>query len=158
MDTTLTAESVDQQKDSVTTGIPSEGNHWYKRTGEACYTIVGKNGKERDVNLKDARKLGLLPSVTGILQMEAKPQLTAWLIDQALMAAITLPRIPNENLDDFKARASQDAGAQAMKARARGQVLHAEIERYLKGEQVDIESMKYVVPVADWLDRNFGRI
>ncbi len=140
-------------------GLASEGGHWYKRNGEPCYQIVGKNGKLRDVNLKDARKLGLLPSVTGIIDIEAKPALTRWLVDQAYLACLTLPRIEGESLDDFKLRASKDAGMQAELAKARGNVIHAEIERYLDGGQVENEnSLPFVVPVADWLDRNFGRL
>src|SRR5436190_23373532 len=43
--------------------------------------------------LRDARKLGLLPSVTNILGVITKPELTAWLQEQAVLAALTLPRL-----------------------------------------------------------------
>ena len=51
----------------------SESEHWYNKTGEAAYTIVGSNGKERNTNLRDARKHGYVPSVTTILGVAAKP-------------------------------------------------------------------------------------
>ena len=144
---------------TLTTGIASEGGHWYARDGSPRYQIVGKNGKERDVNLKDARKLGLLPGVSTIIQVEAKPALTRWLVEQAYLSCLTLPRIEGETLESFKGRAQRDAGMQAETARARGQVIHAEIERYLRdGDCENADSLPFVIPVAGWLDRNFGRI
>jgi hypothetical protein len=141
-------------------GLASEGGHWYKRDGEPCYQVIAKgSGLPRDVNLKDARKLGLLPGVSTILNMENKPQLTKWLVDQAYLACLTLPKIEGESLEEFKYRAAKDAGMQAEMARMRGNVLHAEIESYLDGGKLaNPESEQWVIPVADWLDRNFGRV
>ena len=34
----------------------NEGGHWYDKDGNACHTIVGKNGKVRKTTLRDARK------------------------------------------------------------------------------------------------------
>ena len=53
----------------------SESGHWYTKTGEPMYTIVGANGKERNTTLADAKKLDLVPSVTTILGIVAKPAL-----------------------------------------------------------------------------------
>ena len=44
----------------------SEAGHWYDRAGEPMYTIIGANGKERNTNLRDAKSLGLVPSVTTV--------------------------------------------------------------------------------------------
>jgi len=52
---------------------------WYKPTGELfTEQIEMKKGGLRDVNLRDARKLGLVPSVTSILDILAKPGLLRW--------------------------------------------------------------------------------
>ena len=67
------------------------------------------NGQPRPTNLRDARKLGLLPSVTNILGVIAKPELTAWLQEQAVMAALTLPRIAGESEDAFAKRVVADS-------------------------------------------------
>ena len=144
----------------VTTGLASESQHWYARNGEPCYQVIAKgNGLPRDVTLRDARKLGLLPGVSTILAMENKPQLTKWLCDQIYLACLTLPKFEGESLEDFKFRAAKDAGMQAEVARMRGSVLHAEIEAYLDGGKVaNDDNLPYVIPVADWLDRNFGRV
>ena len=62
----------------------SEKGHWYTLEGKPLYTLVGKNGKERNTNLRDARKLNLVPSVTTILDVAAKPGLVNWQINQGI--------------------------------------------------------------------------
>jgi hypothetical protein len=61
----------------------AESTHWYDKNGKPQYTVIGKNGKERNTSLVDARKENLVPSVTTIIGMAAKPQLENWKIDQA---------------------------------------------------------------------------
>ena len=64
----------------------SESNHWYTRDGVPRYTVMGKNGKERNTTLRDARTENLIPSVTTILNVMAKPALIQWLQKQVLLA------------------------------------------------------------------------
>lgn len=109
--------------------------HWYTKNGKAKHFITGKNGKERPTTLRDARKLELLPSVTEILNVAAKPGLERWKINQAYLAALTLPKIEGESLDDFKIRAEADAKAQSEEAMNLGSDIHADIERYYNGEK-----------------------
>jgi hypothetical protein len=71
---------------------PSESGHWYKKDGSPAYTTIGKTG-ERATTLRDARKLGLLPSVTTINGMLSKAGLDTWKQQQVLLAALTLPRL-----------------------------------------------------------------
>ena len=73
-----------------------ESTHWYTRAGNPMYTIIGKNGKERNTTLRDARTLDLVPSVTTILGVAAKPGLEKWKQEQVLLAALTLPRQDGE--------------------------------------------------------------
>jgi hypothetical protein len=56
----------------------SESGHWYTQEGEPMYTIIGANGKERNTTLRDAKKEGLVPSVTTIMGVVAKPALETW--------------------------------------------------------------------------------
>ena len=60
----------------------SETGHWYTQTGEPAYRIIGKNGVERNTRLTDARERGLVPSVTTITGLLAKPGLNNWLQQQ----------------------------------------------------------------------------
>lgn len=106
----------------------AESTHWYDKEGRPRYTVIGKNGNERPTTLRDARQMGLYPSVTSIIRVAAAPGLENWKIDQALMAALTLPRLEGESLDDFMARAKKDAKEQGIKAAERGTEIHAAIE------------------------------
>lgn len=105
-----------------------ESTHWYGQDGKPQYTIIGANGNERNTTLRDARKFNYVPSVTTILGVAAKPALENWKIDQALMAALTLPQEDGESLDDFIKRAKKDAKEGAIQAANRGTEIHAEIE------------------------------
>jgi hypothetical protein len=110
--------------------------HWYKKDGTPIHRIVGKNGRERDTTLRDARKHGLYPSVTGILNVLDKPALNKWKVNQAYLAALTLPRIDGEKLDDFKKRAEIDANAEVEEAKKIGGEIHDSIEWYFKGKRI----------------------
>jgi hypothetical protein len=111
-----------------------ESTHWYTQEGKPQYTVIGKNGKERNTNLRDARERNLVPSVTTIMGMAAKPGLVNWQIDQALLAALTLPKVEGESLDQFKSRAKQDAREQVSQSAKRGTEIHAIIEGYYSGD------------------------
>ena len=87
----------------------SESNHWYTRDGVPRYTVMGKNGKERNTTLRDARAENLVPSVTTVLTVMAKPALIQWLQKQVLMAALTLPRRDEELETDYIDRLMVDS-------------------------------------------------
>lgn len=138
----------------------SEGGHWYDATtGEPRYTIIGRNGKERGTTLADARKGGLVPSVTTIAKVEAKPALTNWLVQQGMMACLTLPRVLDENDTDFMKRALEDSKQQTRAAAERGSYLHGLLEKSVPIEclhrDVEHEDEGYVLPVLQWLWKNF---
>lgn len=139
-----------------TTGRASESQHWYTPSGEPAYDIRGANGAMRPVTLRDARKLGLYPGVSAILSMEAKPQLTNWLIEQALLAALTLPRIDGESHDALLQRARTDSQEQARKARERGTALHTAIQGSFEGAPTAAEDIPYVESVRAWLAQRYG--
>lgn len=90
-----------------------------------------KPGQMRHTTVGDARKLGLLPSVTNILGVIDRPELDSWKETQAILAALTLPRNPLEGDDDFAERAAKDAREQVSKAAERGTRVHAAIEELL---------------------------
>ena len=82
----------------------AESVHWYGKDGSPQYTVKAKDGSDRPTTLRDARKLDLVPSVTTILKVAAKPGLEAWKLEQMLLSALTLPRTQNEPEKDFIAR------------------------------------------------------
>jgi len=136
----------------------AESGHWYTQAGEPAYTITGKNGKERNTTLRDARKLGLVPSVTTILKVADKPALNIWKEDQILMSALTLPSIEGESLDDFKARVLVDSREQAREARELGTEIHTAIERAFLGKVYNARYVEHVIGVKDAIGKKFGDI
>ena len=62
-------------------------SHWYTTLGEPCHEVPRADGKGmRATTLADARKLGLLPSVTNVLSVLNKPYLNAWKATQYIDA------------------------------------------------------------------------
>ena len=111
-----------------------ESGHWYAPDGTPAYTVTGKNGKERNTTLADARKSGLLPSVTTIIRLAAAPQLEKWKRNQVLLSAMTLPRVDGESSDAFINRVETDWQEQGKAAAERGTQIHAAIEQHYRGE------------------------
>lgn len=128
--------------------------HWYKEDGTACHTVIGKNGKEKKTTLREARSLGLYPSVTTILKILASPELERWGQKQVLMASLTLPRIDGESEDDFADRVIKDAFKQVDDAADLGTRIHAAIEDYFQGRNYDTTLDPYIIPVKEWVERN----
>ena len=134
-----------------------ESTHWYSQDGSPAYTVIGANGKERNTTLRDARKMNLAPSVTTVMGVAAKPALENWKIDQALMAALTLPREEDESLDDFMRRAKSDSKEQAIQAAQRGTEIHAMVESGFSDGQDNVafravfDALNALFPVEPWI-------
>jgi hypothetical protein len=109
----------------------SESGHWYTKTGEPCYEVPYADPKKgmRATTIKDARKLGLVPSTTSVTRILAKPALTNWLIGQGVWQALTLTRLPDETDDQFVKRAVEMHAETGRLAAERGTALHGAIER-----------------------------
>jgi hypothetical protein len=114
----------------------SESNHWYTRDGLPRYTVMGKNGKERNTTLRDARTENLVPSVTTVLNVMAKPALIQWLQKQVLLAALTLPRREQEPEEDYIDRIMSDSKEQGRAAADAGTDIHASIQGFYEGEVI----------------------
>lgn len=121
----------------------AESVHWYRaEDGAPQYTVKAKDGSDRSTTLRDARKLDLVPSVTTIMKVAAKPGLDVWKNEQLLLAALTLPRIDGEDEKSFIGRVIADSKATGKAAAERGTRVHESIERWYRGdkavEHVDI--------------------
>ena len=104
--------------------------------------------------MADARKLGLLPSVTTVLKVIAKPGLESWKLEQAIMASLTLPRKKNEATEDFAKRVVEDMESEAANAADTGKLIHAAIEQYAKTGKIEPEHMsviRHVVAFRRWM-------
>ena len=123
------------------------GEHWYKPNGDSCYEMEKKDGSGlRPVTLRDARKMNLYPSVTGIMAELAAPALEMWKIKQAVIASRGLRKRKDETDDQFAMRANAKA-KEALKARAeQGTRTHDAMESYFAGEPI---SSEYIVMIEN---------
>ncbi len=144
-------EPIDKSKLDTYNKFTAESGHWYAQDGEPMYTIIGANGKERNTTLRDAKKLNLVPSVTTILGMIAKPSLENWKINQALNSALTLERNEDESFEAFVYRCKEDSKKIGKQAAERGTQIHNLIENGFLGT---FTSEPYEV-IKKYLDEHF---
>lgn len=133
----------------------AESTHWYSRDGKSAYQVEGKNGQMRATTLRDARQLSLVPSVTTILGVADKPALNLWKQQQVLLAALTLPKEPNESEADWLVRVLKDSKETGRKAADRGTEIHGLIQAYFENEYIP-EGIQYAKPVEEALNKHFG--
>lgn len=114
------------------------GGHWYDRTGKLILEQPYADKKRRDAGytrpttLRDARKLGLLPSVTTILSLLDKPGLRNWKIDWAIELAL---RDSLRSPEEIKLMAQE----QVDWAAAQGTKVHLGISEHFAGHPIEIE-------------------
>jgi hypothetical protein len=119
------------------------------------YTVDAAKGGQRPTTLRDARKLDLVPSVTTVLNIAAKPGLTIWLQRQVLLAALTLPRLSDEPEEVFIERIIEDAKAQTKAAADAGTDIHASIQAHYDGSS-PTRHQEHVLGCAKTLLDAFG--
>lgn len=136
--------------------IASESGHWYTKDGDSAYEVPAKDGTMRPTTLRDARKVGLVPSVTTILGVISKPGLDAWKQNQAIDSALTLPMLEGESLDDFKIRVIKDAKEQGQKAAQLGTDIHASLDKAYSGKDYDPAHEVYVKAVQEAVFLKYG--
>jgi hypothetical protein len=135
----------------------SESGHWYDRQGNPVWEVIGAKGQKVKPDLRHARKLGLLPGVTSIANCAAKPQLERWKIEQGMLAAYTLPPIPGESGEAWKARVFRDSEEQGRSAADRGTAIHAAIQAHFQGDPPDPEFWPYVKLAAAEIEKHCGK-
>lgn len=132
-----------------------ESQHWYTRDGAPCYQQTTAKGGLRATSLADARKLGLIPSVTTVLSVVEKPALTNWKVEQGILAALTLTRNPGEGDRDFLARVMVDSKQQGKAAAEEGTRIHDACESAMKGAGYPLQYVEHVIAARTELDRLF---
>jgi hypothetical protein len=142
--------------------VPRESSsHWYFPDGTPLHDVPRADGKgTRPTSLRDARKLGLFPSVTNVLGVIANPGLSAWKMEQAILSALTLPRHEDESLDAFAARVVTDMSGEVKSAADRGSAVHAAIEGYAQGGWLpeDKEIARLFEPARQWFDAEVTQV
>lgn len=136
--------------------MASEAGHWYSPKGEPAYTVIGKNGKERNTTLRDARELNLLPSVTTIMRVAAAPGLEKWKMQNLLLASLTLPKLEGEDLDTYADRVIKDAQEQSKAAMDLGTSIHGSLEKAYLGQDFPYEHIPHVDATMKAIAEHFG--
>lgn len=132
--------------------------HWYcAKTGEPRYTTIGKNGKERNTTLRDAKSAPgtLVPSVSTINSQLSKSGLDTWKQTQAILASAEYPRYDGEEEKDWIYRILELSKRKSREAADRGTVIHDWIESFYNQELVP-DMPAYVRAVDEAVTAHFG--
>lgn len=132
----------------------AESVHWYRQDGGPQYTVKAKDGSDRSTTLRDARKMDLVPSVTTILKVAAKPGLEQWKLEQMLLSALTLPRAQNEDEKAYIARIVADSKETGKQAAEKGTRIHESIESWFNGKK-DVEHKSTALAFEEYIFNHF---
>lgn len=109
-----------------------ENSHYYSPKGEPVHG-----------NLRDARKVLALPSVTNIIGATLKNEaLTRWIIEQAIVSTISLPKAEGESEDEFVKRVIVDMDAEKNSKAKLGTRVHALQENLLLKQEIELVEQK----------------
>ena len=136
----------------------AESQHWYDAvTGAPRYTTTGKNGKERNTTLRDAKANPgtLVPSVSTINSQLSKSGLNTWFQTEAIKAAAENPRGLQEEEKDYISRILELSKRKSQDAMARGTLIHDFIESFYNQDYLP-DMPAYVRVVDDAITAHFG--
>jgi hypothetical protein len=129
-----------------------DGSHWYTREGVPAYTMQKAKGGERNTTLRDARKYKLLPSVTTIFGIMAKPGLDRWKIGKAIEATLATPRNEEEQDESYYSRIRSRSFEETDKAAKLGTRIHDAIDAAFDGVEPAEDLKQYVEPTMAYLE------
>lgn len=146
--------------------------HWYTRDGDPMHEVKDAKGNPRPTTLRDARKLGLFPSVTTINKATGgSPQLTDWIVNQALLSALNHPGgVPNfhnaardpvsdkdQKVKDFLQWCREDSYKQVRDKAELGNAIHDALNKsFVDPDDVPAHFLAHVNAVRSLLARHFG--
>lgn len=132
-------------------------SHYYEASGKPRYTITGANGKKRDTTLRDARKLGLYPSVTEVKKaILCDTFLDGWLREQIAKFCFENQPMQDETEEEYAARAIYGGNHASRKACDFGNLLHNTAEQYALDRSIKIpfEVYPFWPELKAWFDEN----
>lgn len=136
--------------------------HYYKPDG----TLIDKvpmTTREglRDANIADARKMGLIPSVTTMMSIMDKPMVNIWRIEQGIKAVLTEPISGDEDWDAYIKRMVGKADEYSRYAAEFGTEIHNMVCNLLGGKRFESETPTFITAkriaeqVAFWVQANY---
>jgi len=131
---------------------------FYKSDASCMRTIIGANGKERTPSIADARKLWLFPSVTTVMDVQAKTALIEWLLQELLNAAVENPYHPHEwGEADWRKAMLAKMRTKSRVAADRGTQIHGKLDAFFNGVSIDSDEDKpYIQPALSLIEKTFG--
>ena len=142
-----------------------ESQHWYTKDGKACHTQPTKKGAKnpfRPTNIKDAKALGLLPSVSAYTKMLAAPGLERWKMAKVAETCFANPPHPGEDMDGYIRNMLEKSKEDGKGAADLGTLIHASIEALLDGNEYENQVVEYgegqSCLLSDMVDPAFAKI
>ena len=128
---------------------------WYNKEKEIVEKIEGAGGKERAPTTRDAKKLGLFPSVTSVLGILDKPGLNRWKTNQVVSTIYNNRELLDGSEKQAQYLAIKEAEEKGQEAALFGTAIHEYIEDFFKakeGEDINIDDnfVDFVSPVLDY--------
>lgn len=137
---------------AVLTKKSAEGAHWYTADGAPAYDQPTRDGTgTRRTTIRDAERLSLLPSVTSVLGVMAKPGLDTWKMKKVAEAALANPKTPDESVDYWVARVVEASKGEVQQAADLGSRIHDALDNAIATGTYDEELAAYVSPVVAWM-------
>jgi hypothetical protein len=131
-----------------------KAGHWYTADGKPMHRMPTARGDgDRATTIKDARRLGLYPSVTSILGIFAKPALDDWKMNQVALATLKCPKQETEDPTYWCKRVKDAAFEQVEQAADLGSSVHEALELGMNNEPFNPEFEVHVRPVLTWKEQ-----
>jgi hypothetical protein len=142
-----------EDKGVKATSFGSESGHWYNADGLVkSVPLASGKGETTRITVAHARKYGFVPSVTGILKILDKPNLTMWKCKEFVRAAGYVGAMGKDELfDEYFKRVSEQFDRYNDHA-AVGTDIHAQIAKWWQSEPYEPIANKTIL----WLS-NFHR-
>ncbi len=124
--------------------------HYYTKDGQPAHTQPTKKGAKsetRPTDIRDARKLGLFPSVTTIFEVKKDAGLSRWIEDQLIEACYRCAPT-QDTLGEYNAFIREEAGKGVEAARQLGELGHAALESFFgDGFYEDCQVVVMIAPM-----------
>ena len=126
-------------------------SHWYTPKGRPAHRQPKANGDgERPTNVRDARRLKLLPSVTTVLNALGKSGLVNWQLEQVGLVAFDSRPTDGESREYYAKRMVGASKETTDDAATAGSAIHAAIEAFYDKQEVPDDLLPYVSAVEAW--------
>lgn len=123
-----------------------ESGHFYTRDGKACHTqpTKSKDAKNptRPTTITDAKRLGLLPSVSGITKMLAAPGLEVYKMKEVARQCFLSPAHPGEDESGYIQAMLEKGKEDGANAADVGTLIHDALEAHFTGGKRQAETVK----------------